>query len=248
MTLGVIDESRRRAAKVVGFVYLFAMATSIFGEVVRGRLIVANDAGETARNIVAHEALFRLGIASELVTFVGTVLLLASLYVILRPVQPYLALMAASFRLVETSICVVMMLSSLDVLRVLSGAEYLRAFEADRLHVLARLSIGAHGAGYNVAFVFLGLGSTVFAWLWLRSDYIPRALALLGVVASLMLAAGSFSFILVPGLVANLSPWYMLPMGVFEVTMGFWLLLKGLRPSGLLEPDPAIGRAAAGVA
>ena len=32
MTINSIDESQRRAAKVVGFVYLFAMAASMFAE------------------------------------------------------------------------------------------------------------------------------------------------------------------------------------------------------------------------
>ncbi|WP_433966639.1 transposase [Tunturiibacter gelidiferens] len=53
--------------------------------------------------------------------------------------------------MMEAVICVVMTLSSFDLLRVLSGAEYLRVFEPDRLQVLARIYVGAHGAGYNVA-------------------------------------------------------------------------------------------------
>src|SRR5207247_11124792 len=104
MTIAAIDESQRKAATAVGITYLVAMATSVFSEmVVRGRLIVANNAAETARRIMAHEQLFRLGIASELMTFVGTLVLLASLYVILRPFGPHLALFAASARLMEAA-------------------------------------------------------------------------------------------------------------------------------------------------
>jgi hypothetical protein len=42
------------------------------------------------------------------------------------------------------------------------------------------------------------------------------------------LAAGSFAFIIFPNLVKALSPAYFAPLGVFEVTMGFLLLFKGL--------------------
>ena len=69
----------------------------------------------------------------------------------------------------EAAICAVITLSSFDVLRVLSGADYLHVFEADRLQALASIYVGVHGAGYNVAEIFLGLGSTVFGYLWFES-------------------------------------------------------------------------------
>jgi hypothetical protein len=36
--------------------------------------------------------------------------------------------------------------------------------------------------------VFFGLGSTVFAYLWFKSRYIPRWLAALGIFSSLLVA------------------------------------------------------------
>jgi hypothetical protein len=234
MTIFPSDTAQQRAARVVGFCYLFAMALAVFGEsYVRGKLIVAGDAAGTARNIMAHELLFRLGIASELLTFVSDTILIAALYVILRVVNPHLALLAVFFRLIETANAVVMTLSSLDVLRLLSGADYLHGFEAARLQALARLSLSAHGAAYNVTFLFLGLGSTVFAWLWLESGYIPKALAILGIVGSFLLAAGAFTYVIVPTFVEKLGMSYMMPLGLFEVTMGFLLLIRGLGVRGI---------------
>src|SRR5689334_7889936 len=64
MTIGAIDESQRKAATVVGFCYLFALPPAVFAEFyVLGRLLVYNNAVDTARNIMAHERLFRLGTA-----------------------------------------------------------------------------------------------------------------------------------------------------------------------------------------
>ena len=229
MTSSMIDQSQRKAARVVGFTYLCAMAVAVFAEFyVRGHLVVANNAVDTARNIMAHERLFRVGIASNLFVSAIDLALIAALYVVLEPVGRNLALFAVFLRLVETSVGAAMTLYDFDVLRLLSGADYVRVFETDRLQTLARLSLGAHGAGNSVAFVFLGLGSAVFGYLWFRSNYIPRALAALGVFGSLLLAAGPFTFIIYPSLTAIFSPWYMAPIGVFEVTMGFWLLFKGL--------------------
>ena len=64
MTIATIDESQRKAAKVVGFAYLFALPPAIFAEFyVRAQLIAFDNAAQTARNIMAHERLFRLGTA-----------------------------------------------------------------------------------------------------------------------------------------------------------------------------------------
>src|SRR5712692_3319615 len=126
MTISTIDESQRKAARVVGFSYLFAMVTAYFAEFfVHARLIVPDNAVETARNIIAHERLWRLGIASYLLCFLTDVALIAALYVILKRVNQNLALFAAFLRVVETSVFVVMMLSSFDALRLLSGADHL---------------------------------------------------------------------------------------------------------------------------
>ena len=105
MTIGTIDESQRKAARVVGFAYLFALPPAIFAEFyVLGRLIVNNNAVDTARNIMTHERLFRLGTASNLTVFAIDIVLITALYVVLKPVNRHLALLAAFWGLIETAI------------------------------------------------------------------------------------------------------------------------------------------------
>jgi len=231
MTISTIDESQRKAAKVVGLTYLLALAPAIFAEFyVGGQLIVSNNAAETARNIMAHERLFRLGTASNLSVFALDVVLITALYVVLKPINRSLALLAAFWGVIETTILVVAALSDFEVLRVLSGADYMRAFEADRLQALARLSISAHAAGYNVGLVFAGLRSTVFCYLWFKSRYVPKPLAAWGVFASALMGASAFAFIIFPELrqVITIGV-YGGPVFFFELTMGFWLLAMGIR-------------------
>src|SRR6266481_1172725 len=235
MTTGTIDESQRKAAKVVGFSYLFALPPAIFAEFyVLGRLLISNNAVDTARNIMAHERLFRLGTASNLTVFAINIVLITALYVVLKSVNRNLALLAAFWGLIETAIFVVILLNDLEALRLLSGsADYLRVFEPDRLQALARLSISAHGAGYGVGLVFAGLRSTLFCYLWFKSSYIPRALAAWGMFASVLMGASAFSFIIVPELAKVVGVGiYGGPIFFFELTMGFWLLLRGLPTFG----------------
>jgi hypothetical protein len=232
VSVAKLDKSLRNAAKVVGFTYLFSMATAVFAEFyIRSELINYDDAAKTAANIIAHEHFFRLGIACDLLAVISDVALITALYVILRTVNRNLALVALCWRLMETSIHTVMTLDSFNALRLLSGASYLQVFEANRLHALARLSIGSQNAAFNVSFLFLGAGSTVFAYLWFKSNYIPRALAAWGVFASVVVLICNFAFIIFPDLADSLSPGCFVPIFIFEVAMGFLLLLRGLNSS-----------------
>ena len=241
-TIGTVDESQRMAARVVGIIYLLALVTANFSIFyVRSRLIVSGNAAETARNIMANERLFRLGIASDLVTFAADVILVVALFVVLRSVDRNLALLAAAWRLVETAVFVVITFSSFDVLRLLSGAGYLRVLEADRLQALASLNVGAYSDGYKVGLVFFGLGSTVFSYLWFKSRYVPRGLAALGMFSSLLVATCALALLVVPEFANIAVPAYIVPIFLFELTMGIWLLARGLRQSAVRQPLKSVG-------
>lgn len=228
-TIRPIEPAQRTAAKVVGFLYLFTMATSIVGFCLRGPLLVLGDAVQTARNIAASEWLYRISIVTDLITIAGVIILVWALYVVLKPVDGNVALLAAFFRLVENSIVAVITLSAFAVLALVSGGDYLRAFDAKQLEALVyTLAVRVHGAGFNIGFVFLGFGSAVFAYLWFKSRYIPRALAAWGIFSSLVLAIVTLAIMIFPSLGA-LGLSYMMPLGVYEVGLGVWLLIKGIQ-------------------
>ena len=223
---------QRTAAKIVGLLYLVQMATGVFGEIVaRGRLIVPGDAARTAQNIMAGEPLFRLSIAGDLLTYIGVIVLIWAFYVLVRPVNRNLALLAVMFRLAENTVLCVATVNSLVVLKLLSGADYLKTFDTGQRNALVMLAYNTQGLAMNVGFILLGLGSTVFAYLLLKSRYVPKALAAWGIFSSLLLAASTLAFIVFPGS-GLLSMVCMMPMGLYEVGLGLWLLIKGIPKVG----------------
>jgi len=242
MTFSTIDESQRTAARIaalacpISFVTVVAVNFGIFA-----RLIVRGNPAETARNILAHQTLFRIGVAGDMVYCVGVVVLLTALYVILKPVSQNLALLAAFGRLVHGLTWLLATLNLFTALRLLSDADYSRALGPDQLSALARLYLSGFDA-YYVGLLFWGLGATVGSYLWFKSNYIPRALAAFGVISSVWCAACTFVFYIFPDFPKVVNLWvFDSPMAIFELALSFWLLCKGLRSSGIAEPNKAGG-------
>jgi len=231
MTVSTIDDSQRRAAKVAGFSGLFAVAIVVFANyALLNPLIVPGNAAETARNLVAHETQVRIVATCFLTYSASVVVLLAALYVILRPVNRTLALVGALFRLVFAMLWLLATLNLLGTLRLLGSAPYLQVFEADRLQVLARLLVAANFDDYYVGLPFFGLAATACAYLWLKSNYIPKGLAAFGLISSAWCVICAFVFLIFPHFnkVVN-DYWFDSPMAIFEMVLSFWLLFKGLK-------------------
>ena len=238
MTPSTIDNSQRTAAKVAGISLLFSMAIVVFGNyVLLNPIIVPRNAVETARNIMAHETQFRVAVTCFVIYSASVVVLLAALYVILKPVNQGLALVGALFRLVFALMWLVSPLNMLGALRLLGSASYLQVFEADRLQALARVTVAATFDDYYVGLPFFGVAATICAWLWLKSNYIPKGLALFGVISSAWCVICAFVYLIFPGFAKPVDPyWFDSPMALFEMILSFWLLFKGLKP---IEPNPA---------
>jgi Domain of unknown function (DUF4386) len=241
MIIRTIDNSQRTAAKVAGISLLFSMVIVVFANYgLLNPLLVRGNAPETARNIMAHQTQFRVVVVCFLAYSASVVVLLAALYVVLKPVNRGLALVGALFRLVFALLWLLSTLNLLGALRLLGSAAYLQVFEPDRLQTLARVYIAATFDDYYVGLPFFGLAATVCAWLWLKSNYIPRWLALFGVISSAFCVFCAFVYLIFSGFAKPVNPyWFDSPMALFELVVGLWLLFKGLPQAETADPVPA---------
>jgi hypothetical protein len=239
-----VTPAQRTAAKIAGLSGLFAVAIVVFANyVLLNPLVVAGNAAETARNIMAHQTQFRVTLTCFLIYSTSVVVLLAALYVILKPINQGLALAGALFRLVFALMWLLSTLNMLGALRLLGSAPYLQIFELDRLQVLARLSVAATFDDYYIGLPFFGLAATVCAYLWLKSNYIPKGLAVFGVISSAWCVICAFVFLIFPGFAKPVNPyWFDSPMAIFEMVLSFWLLFKGIRPLQSKRPTLNVER------
>jgi len=226
-----VDDSKQHAAKVLGIAYLcsFIMVVSAnYG--IYDPLHVAGNASETAMNIAGNKYLFRFGIVLDLLYAVGFTVLLSSLYSILKDVNSRIAVVATFWHLVYVIAWVALTMKFFDALRLASGAKYLATFADENLHSMARLFLWARFDRYYGGLLFYSLGSMLFNYLWLKSGYIPKPLALVGIIACAWCALCTTAYLIYPELENILDVWfYDTVMSLFDLTLSVWLLTKGLR-------------------
>lgn len=238
------DSHRSRSpifyARVAGWIYLIAMLLSLFTQAyVPGKINVPHDVSATAHNLSAFAGLYRTAIVVDILIFVSDVVIAWAFYGMLKGVDTEVALLGALLRVADAAILTTATLFGIIALRLVNGTEYLAGMDSRELASLARLAIGIRGAGMYAGFVFLGAGSTVFAFLLLKSRLVPRLLPAWGMFASPLLALGSVATLLSPWFAANLSMLTMIPMFFYEVPLGLWLVFKGLQTEGRLVSHTA---------
>jgi len=239
-----VETSPQVYARVGGVLYLIIIVAGLLGEVfIRGKMIVSGDATATAQNIMASQSLWRLGIAGDLVMHMCDVGLTMIFYVLLRPVNKNLALLAAFFNLVQTAILCANKLTLLIPLFLLGKADYLKAFEPRQLHALAYLSIKVHGYGFGVGLIYFGCMCLVLGYLVIRSGYLPRILGILMQIAGVCYLVNSFALLLSPSLANLLFPAILIPAFIAELSLCLWLLVKGVNVPKWTERDGLARRA-----
>lgn len=229
-----LHPSRQRAAKVAGVTFLLAITIVVVTNYgVSFRLVIPDDAVETARNIVANQTLFRLNIVGDLLYLFNLIIMLAALHVVLKPVSEALSLIAAAARFVYALVWAMVGLKIFTAIRFLSDVGYLQSFSEAQLQAMARLQLVEGYDLYYIGLPFWGLAGVLISYLFWNSRYIPRLLAGFGLLASAWCVFCGVAFLIDPGFAGAVHPgWFDMPLVVFEVILGFWLLIKGLADSG----------------
>ena len=223
MTERIAAASPRPRARITGVVYLLYFLTAVLGEFFLRGLVVEGDAAATANNLLAHQPLFRLGLATGLIATACYVAVTALFYDLFKPVNRSLSLLAAFFSLVGCAILAFASLFRIAPLVVLGGGQYLSVFKVEQLRALASLFLELYGQGVNICFVFFGVYCLLIGYLIFRSAFLPRILGGLMAFAGL----GWLTF-LSPPLANYLSPYNLALRFVAELALMLWLLVMGV--------------------
>src|SRR3989440_11209452 len=171
--------------------------------------------------------LSRVQIAGELILLVCAVALTLILYVLLRPVNNNLALLAVFFNIVEFPIEAASKLYLFAALFLSGNADYLKAFEPHQLHALVKISLELHDYGFGIDLVFFGFACLIYGYLLFKSGYFPRTLGVLMAIAGLSYLANSFTLILAPAYVGRIFLILVFAL-IGELSLCLWLMVKGV--------------------
>ena len=223
--------SPRLVARIAGAFYLITIIMGVFAEVfARGAVVVRDDPAATATNILAHEPLYRFGLAADLIMMACYIAVTLLFYVLFKPVGRSLSLLAAFFSLVGIAVLAVNSLNHLAPLVFLGSAHYLSAFETTQLQALALMSLKMHARGYSIAGVFFGFYCLMIGYLVFRSGFLPRILGVLMAIGGLGYLTSSFASFLSPALAARLPDVTVLG-GLAELSLCLWLMVRGVDAS-----------------
>lgn len=221
----------RRAAKFAGASYVALFALGLFANFfVRESLIVTDDAAATAANIAESEGLFRLGLVSFLAIFVLDVVIAWALYIVFRDASRDLSLVTAWFRLVYTVFLGVAIVFFFQALQLLSGADFLTAFDSEQVNAQALVALDTFNSTWLIGLVGFGIHLIFLGYLIISSRSAPQALGYVLIAAGTAYVTDTVAH----SLLSNYNEYETLfttivavPAVVAEGWFGLWLLLRG---------------------
>ena len=225
--------STQNPGRFAGFVYVLASILGFLAMMyVPTKIIVHGNAVATASNILAHETLFRLGIACELIGQAGFIFVAFVLYGLLKGVNRQQASLMVTLIVVSIPIAFVNELNSIAALVLVRGADFLSIFDKSQRDALAMLFMNLHGHGFDVAEIFWGLWLFPMGLLVYRSRFLPRFLGVWLALAGFAWVILSLTAIVFPQFEDKVFS-YSQPAFFGEIAFMLWLVIKGAKPPAL---------------
>ena len=214
----------RANARLAGLTFLLHFVTGICSHVLFNQISAGDGTAARLASIDQHATLVRVSALLLLLEFLCELVLAVTLYALTRDQDRDLAFLAMGCRLTEGVIAAIATGSRLDLLAVATASRSATGAAAAAVQTLGALLMG--GTAGPAALCF-SAGNLIFASLFLRARSIPVWLAWLGVVGSILglveLTLEMLGLLHGP---ATIVPW--IPMALFELILGLWLLIKGV--------------------
>ncbi len=216
---------RRTEAKVAGFAYLSYIVLAMSAAVLSGKTTAGTDTAQTLSTLANMIGAARTTVLLDLLQTVCALLLAVTLYRLSKAVDATIALLAMCFRVGEGLLGFLPIVSKLELMN-LATAPGPQCANNPGCIAVAHEILKRPDAGVS-EFCFV-VGGFLFAYLLLAGRLIPRWLAWIGVVTI------GVQMICVPleiaGILgASVVSWLWLPILLYEVPLGLWLILKGVR-------------------
>jgi xanthosine utilization system XapX-like protein len=209
-------------SRICGILYVSTVLAFLVSKLFfQGQLVDANNISNTFKLLAENAFQYRLAISIDFLAMVAVMALVFSLFAILKPIHPYLALVALGLRIGEVVIQAAAKIPDYLLLQLSQTAQ-------SSASGIAEMEQLGHTQAVWVSFVFLGIGSLFNNYLFYKSKRVPGALAIFGFISAVLYTLGSVAALIIdlPEF-ANMG--MMLPMVLFELLLGFYLAIFGMK-------------------
>jgi len=210
----------RKTARIVGALFLTVMVTWFIGSELIGSILNAPD---YLVNVYPNRIRVIIGVLFELIQAAAVVGIAVMMFPILKKYNERIALGYIVFRILECAMLIVASISPL--LLITLSQEYLKtgAPDASAFQALSTLFIALreHWTLLVLA-IFYSSAAIMFYYVLYQTKLIPRFISVWGLIGAAL---------------ALTTPWLGtllgIPMGLNELFLGVWLIVKGFDPSAI---------------
>ena len=237
----------RKTAITVGVIYLVGMVVGIGGNILILSILGASD---PLASLGANSTLVAIGALLWLLAVAGDAAHGILMFPVLKRFSERIAFGYFGARIMDAVFVGVMAL--LILFQVPLANEYLKAGASETLQALSAVFNQAQLYAYHFGMLTVGFAGLMLCYLFYKTQLVPRFFGVWGLVGYAVILGGS----VVEVLGFNLNSIHTIPGGLWELSIGVWLIAKGFSPVSLasertvspttpIVPSPATGGATA---
>ncbi len=223
--------SPNKTARIAGLLYSLMIPLGAFGIMFIPQFLIApDDPDATVANILANNGLFRLSMLIALVVQICHIFIVLLLYKLLKPVNTQMAALMVIFMLVSIPITIINELNNYAALLIVNNSVSVAGTLAGQTKDILVLFFQLHKYGILISGIFWGLWLFPMGYLVFKSDFLPKVLGVLLIIACCGYVVDSLCGLSIPGYEETvIAAILKIPM-YGELLFPLWLLFKGIKP------------------
>ena len=219
----------KRISRISGVLYIATVLAFLLSNLfLKEPLVDAEDVSATLRLVADNALQYQLAVAVDFLAMVAVMALVCSLFTILKPVSPYLALLALGWRIGEVVLQAGAKVPDYLLLTLSQSAASSPGAGMAELEALGQVLIAGSTRAVWLSCVLLSIGSIFKNYLFYRSKAITAAQAIFGLASTALYTLGSVAALVID-LPEGADMAMMLPLVLFELSLGFYLAIFGMK-------------------
>jgi len=218
--------TRTTNARIAGFTFLFYIAVAYPDMVLVNRATSGEGIAAKLASIAQHTTEMHIAVLLTVLSSFSALVLAVTLYGITRDEDHEVAMLGFACRVGE-GVLGAIPLTTVGLLWLATAAAP-NAPDAASADALGNFLLKVGSWKTTCAATLFAVGSTAFSYLLLRGRMIPAPLAWLGLVGSAVVLVG-LPLQLAEFLRGPITQLMWIPVALFELTLGPWFLIKGVR-------------------